>query len=145
MIRLNNKMYEIISKKICKGIKLNSKLQKIIDEGFIERDGCFFFANQVQEHLMLSDFVTKTDFEAFVNSIHIDDYVSSQHLEQSIKFINNVKRKWRFQNLNKSELAFSLAKTDFGFNIKFYVNRNGETYMPINEIESFLEAQIIEA
>jgi hypothetical protein len=141
MIYLNNEMFLLLMANAKKKPKLNAKLQKIVINGFIEYDGSFLLKYLYQPHIQLSDFPDRTGYEAFINSIHIDDYVISKqnHFKQSLLFINRIYDKWQEITKSDMKLIFSISKTDFGYNIKFYTKRDNEIYIDNCNLDAFSE------
>jgi len=141
---LNYKMLLCIFKQISENKKLNDNLNHLLLEGFLFYEDCCFLTTlyKQQNHINKSDFIDKTGYECFINSVHIDDYVEKDLFEQVILFSIKLIELWNNQN-NKLILNMILSETDFGFNLKFHVYRENERWINENEICKFEEAIII--
>jgi hypothetical protein len=62
------------------GYSQSSDIKKIIDlfcPSFIKKDDCIFLEESIKNSTVSqSDFQDKTSFEAFINHVHINDYIS---------------------------------------------------------------------
>lgn len=56
---------------------LEASLQTLLDAGFVERDGCVFLAAEA-DSAPVSDQLDQTGREAFVNHIHIEDWLTQR-------------------------------------------------------------------
>lgn len=141
---LNFKMFILLIKKVVLNYKLNAVLRELLSEGFIIHKGCYFLKSlyKHQSHINESDFTDSTGYECFINSIHFDDYVDNDVFEQALLFSNNLINEWNTQN-NGIILKLILSETDFGFNLKFHLYREGEDWINENDIDKFEEALII--
>ena len=141
---LNFKMLSLILKKVALNFQLNAALQKLLNEGFIFHEGCYFLKTlyKQQSHINQSDFIDSTGYECFINSIHFDDYIENNVFEQALLFSDNLIKKWNIQN-NGLVLKLILSETDFGFNLKFHLYREYEHWINENDIDKFEEAIIV--
>ena len=141
---LNLKMLFLIFGKVTFNHQLKISLQKLLDSGFKNSNDCYFLEtlfNQ-QSHIQQSDFIDKTGYECFINSIHIDDYVEKDYFEQAILFASNLVELWNCSNYGK-KLLIIVSETDFGFNLKFHLKRESEQWIDIKDINKFEEALIV--
>lgn len=141
---LNFKMLTLLSGKIVSSLKLNPALRKLLSEGFILHEGCYFLKSlyKQQSHINGADFKDRTGYECFVNSIHFDDYVDTDVFEQALLFSNDLIKTWDVEN-NSLSLRLILSETDFGFNLKFCLYRENEDWIDENDVDKFEEALII--
>jgi hypothetical protein len=57
---------------------LPHKLIQLLDEGFVEEDGCVFLARLRQEApVQRLDFANLTAYECFVNHVHLEDFLEN--------------------------------------------------------------------
>jgi hypothetical protein len=143
-LKLNKQMFHGILEPIKKNSKLNSELLKIAASNFIEINDCWFLNSLLnkQLHIKSSEFIDKTGYECFVNSLHIDDFVKKNFLSQAILFIGEIIENWVNLNNHKS-LEIILSETDFGISIKFHLVRENEEWIAINDVEKFTEGIMI--
>lgn len=141
---LNFKMLFLLINKVVNNFQLNAALQELLSEGFIFHKECYFLRSlyKQQNHINQSDFIDNTGYECFINSIHFDDYVNTDVLEQALLFSDNLIKVWNVQN-NGLALKLILSETDFGFNLKFHLHREDEQWINENDIDKFDEALII--
>jgi len=137
-------MLMILVKKVVLNYKLNTSLLELLSEGFIIYKGCYFLKSlhKIQGHINEFDFTDATGYECFINSIHIDDYVDNDVLEQALLFSDSLINEWNAQN-NGLILKLILSETDFGFNLKFHLRREKEDWINEKDINKFEEALIV--
>ncbi len=144
MNKFNAKMFDIFVQKIKSDNRFSGSLSAILANGFSTQHGCYllsaFYQNNL--HISLDSFVDKTGYECFINSFHIDDFVDEDFFEQSVLFIDALLNKWRILN-NDLVLNIILSKTDFGFNIRFHVHREGEEWINMNDLVFFEDALLV--
>lgn len=135
---LNEKMFILITSLQHKESHLNKHLVSIIEGGFIELNGYYFISSLMKnsQNVIESDFSDKAGFECFVNSIHIDDYVDTDFLQQGLLFLEKVFEVWNDKN-KSLPLIGVISKTEFGANVKFYLQRPNEVYINITDIDKF--------
>jgi hypothetical protein len=141
---LNAKMLLLMFKKVTSNHQLEISLQKLLENGFKISNDCYFLDtlfNQ-QKHIKESDFIDKTGYECFINSIHIDDYVENDFFEQTMLFAKYLIELWNKNNYDKS-IVIIIGETDFGFNLKFHLHREGEQWISIKDIDRFEESLIV--
>jgi hypothetical protein len=61
---------------------LPQKLVALLGGGFVEADGCVFFAELKQKagYLKAETFSDRTGYECFVNHVHLEDYLENGNL-----------------------------------------------------------------
>ena len=69
-------LVELIRKTPYKSTALPKKLSKILEEGIVGIDNCFFFRcfYEANSHINQRDFEDNTSYENFINEFHLDDY-----------------------------------------------------------------------
>ncbi len=137
-------MLRLLIKKVAFNYTLNTALLELLSEGFISYKGCHFLKslNKHQSHINESDFTDHIGHECFINSIHFDDYVENDVFEQALLFSDSLIKDWNAQN-NGLVLILILSQTDFGFNLKFHLHREGENWINENDINKFEEALVV--
>lgn len=85
----------------------------------------------VSTNTSTSTFGDCTDYECFVNSLHIEDYDEKQPILQAILFIERVFEIW---NSAKQTIIITaiLSADDFSVVVKFHTNRLGEQWLSDN-------------
>lgn len=126
---INTKMIDILKNNYSleKKVYLPNSLLKILNEGFIIHNDCYFikYFFNLSTNVNNSTFKDKISYECFVNSFHIDDYVDCNYLKYSIVFCNLLLKKWyEFSNL-QAKVIISLDE-DLSSTIKFYIYRENE-------------------
>jgi hypothetical protein len=141
---LNEKMFNLIYKIPHREHHLDKHLESIIEAGFKELNGYYFISSLVKnsQSVIASDFPDKAGFECFVNSIHIDDYVDTDFLQQGLLFVEKVFEVWNDKN-KSLPLVGVISKTEFGANVKFYFQRPNEVYINITDIDKFEDPVLI--
>ena len=137
-------MFHLLMKNVSSNKKLETSLQELVLSGFIEVDGCYFLQklfNQ-QKHISSLDFIDKTGYECFVNSIHIDDYIEEDLFIQGLLYSDKIISEW-LKLENNTTLEVILSETDFGFQIKFHVSRPNENWILESDLNIFKEALLI--
>lgn len=144
MNSFNFNMFQLILRQIGVGKKLEPSLLEIFSDGFLVMNDCYFLKElfQQQTHANASDFVDKTGYECFINSLHIDDYVKNDFFIQAMFLTERVILEWNKLN-NHLLLEVILSETDFGVNVKFHVLRQNEIWINENELNKFSEAVMI--
>lgn len=96
MIIINKEMIRLLKNHNTSKNRLSIGLQKILQEGIIGTDGCFFFKKYYtlnSKHLCLKEFQDSTTYEAFINGFHIDDYCCKNFLENGLLFCKKLAKK----------------------------------------------------
>lgn len=137
----NEKMYNLFKTLQFSESNLHENLLGIIASGFLNVDGCYVISALLKNCQSIGerDFVDKTGYECFVNSIHIDDYVDDEFLQQAFLMVEKGFEVWNAQN-KSLPLVGLVSKTDFGANVKFYLQRPNEVYINSNEVDKFEDA-----
>lgn len=132
-MKCNSLMMKEIINANWKGLSLPEELQLWVDCGFIRVDGCVFLAGLFKGNPGINNHFDKTGIECFVNSFHVDDYVSERYLDYSCLFCNEILSQWERNNDNKAEyLNVIISLDDFGAVIKVHMKREGENWLNSN-------------
>lgn len=130
MIKMNEKM-----KKDLDGIdrverQLPAALADIVAQGIIEKDGCFFLAALASKstNAVESDFLDRTGWECFVNSIHIDDFANSDYLFNAVLFVRSVLGEWARRG-HEGVFQSIISNDEFGAVVKFHFLREGQSWV----------------
>jgi len=127
----------------CKSViekELDISLLSLLNEGFTYKNGCWVLKALCKKaYAKPTDFIDETGYECFVNSFHIDDYVSSNYIEEAFIFIRDLFKIWN-KAANNCVLKGFITQTDYGANVKFHVVRDGENWINEGEIDNFEEA-----
>lgn len=137
-ISTNYIFIDYILNEVSKEPEFNEEMRKLLNGKIILKNGCFLLSSlNAQSHYSISDFEDEIAYECFINSIHIDDYVKSNFLKNSINVISEITKIWlssKFSKLNT--LMFILTKNEYGINIKFHVERNKKYFLK-NELNNY--------
>jgi hypothetical protein len=76
------------------------------------------------------DFIDKTGYECFVNSINIDELVEKDYCAQGLLFCSEVFNKWKKESDEKLMSIF--IADELSLKIKFHVKRKGENWLSPN-------------
>ncbi|MFJ2467207.1 hypothetical protein [Pseudomonas sp. NPDC087615] len=137
-MKLNCEMEQMLARVGC--APLDGELADIARSGFVERDGCVFLTSLegFQKHVSLKNFLDRTGYECFVNSIHADDYVNADFLACALSYLFLVFEAW-----NKSGqpgiLQGVISGDEFDATVKFHLLRPGETWLS-DDLEGYEEA-----
>lgn len=138
MARMNRLMVEEMARVDLYEKNIPGELLKIIRHGFFECDGCFFLSafSLRLKNVSKDEFPDKTGYECFVNSINIDDYVSSDFLSYTTLFVESLLRSWRE---DWGDLQAIISASEFGVQARFHVVRDHESWLS-DELEDYAEA-----
>ena len=120
-------------------VVIEGELERIARSDFVERDGCIFIAAlNPQSHMGLDSFPDRTGYECFVNSVHIDDYVSDDLLATAISWLSLVLDQWNKFGL-PGVLQGSVSTDEFGATVKVHVLRPDEPWLG-DDLEGYEQA-----
>ncbi|OBX07685.1 hypothetical protein QV08_06765 [Gallibacterium salpingitidis] len=144
----NNKMIDVLNNHFSfeKKIYLSKNLIEILNEGFVTYNGCYFmkyffnFSNNIKD----KTFKDKVSYECFVNSFHMDDYITDNYLSYSIIFCNALLKEWyKYSNL-QAKVIISLDDEDLSPTIKFYIHRENELdFLNENKLDDYIQPILI--
>lgn len=107
-------------------------LEQLANDGFEVRDGCYLFRNLLKStNATRSSFEDCTGYEAFVNSLHVEDYDSTAPVTQAILFVIAVFHNWNSRKEYPTLVAI-LSADEFSVVVKFHVRRTGERWLSDN-------------
>ena len=126
-------------------LNLPYELNDIVEQGFVELHGCFLskkllsYCNSVTPDV----FEDEIAFECFVNSIHIEDYVSEKYLQYSIIFCNSIIKKWSENYVDCLNVIISLDDETLFPTIKFHLRRKGVSWLDEDNLDSSIQAVLV--
>jgi hypothetical protein len=121
------------------------ELNEIVEQGFVELFGCFLSRKLLAYFgsVTLDTFEDEIAFECFVNSIHIDDYVSEKYFQYSIVFCNLILKRWIENHSGYLNVIISLDDETLMPTIKFHLKREGVSWLDEDNINSSIQAVLI--
>ena len=123
--------------------QLPRELDQIVADGFLESDGCFLLRALAKRdtNTSLQDFPDRTGYECFVNSIHLDDYVSENCLILAFAFAEALLSAWRKSGRDEP-LKLIISSDEFGALVKCHVVRPSESWLA-PDLERYEEAVLV--
>jgi len=128
-----------------KSSTLPNSLNDIITEGFIIQDECYL-STKLTSYCQLCSidyFEDSISFECFVNSFHMEDYVSEKYLEYSILFSNELLIQWHKKSAKPLNIIISLDDETSFPTVKFHLKRNDASWLDEKNIESITQPVLI--
>lgn len=127
---------------------LPSDLWELLDNGFSEKNGCYFFkkflpkvgnVNVETIYKMCGDLI---GYEISINTFHINDFSESLTLSMGLSFSREFTKCWSAWSTVPCKLVLSSIIGEFGEDttFRFYVPREGEIYMDFADLDSFEES-----
>lgn len=143
MIKSNLRMMLLLFEEITSQEKLDPHLLEILNQGFVERDGCYFLKHFYEKckSLTRKDFIDRTGYEAAVNEFPMNIFVENANFTHTILFVKMLSIYWG-ELTNGEDINIIVAETNFGFLVRFYVVRDGEEYHDEN-LENYDEGVLI--
>lgn len=122
---------------------LPAELSKLAAGGFFEQNGIHFLSclEPLARSAVLSDFVDRTGYECFVNSIHVDDYVSDDFLGCAIDFADQLFVAWRNSGVD-AVLNVIVSCDETGAVVRCHSSRKGERWLAAN-LDGYDEAVLV--
>ncbi|HEJ7920325.1 hypothetical protein [Serratia marcescens] len=126
-------------------LNLPYELNEIVEQGFVELHGCFFskkllaYCNSVTPDA----FEDEIAFECFVNSIHIEDYVSEKYFQYSIVFCNSIIKKWNENYVDCLNVIISLDDETLLPTVKYHLKRKGVSWLDEDNLDSSIQAVLV--
>lgn len=140
-MKCNSLMSQALSNVCWKDLVLPQELVLWVKKGFYKQNDCFFLAALFNAYPNGKYFIDKTGVECFVNSFHVDDYVSERYLDYSCLFCNAIFNKW-YSEGNSEKLNAIVSMDEFGAVVKFHVIREGEEWLS-HDLETYEDAIFI--
>ena len=125
-------------------VELPAKLGELLSAGFIDQDGCVFFADLAKRagSASRSDFPDLTGYECFVNRVHIDDYVEGA--DESTLAALGVAFARRLSDLlsnGRGEFNVIVGSDELSCSVRFHRVRAGEAWLS-DDLESYQDEAI---
>ena len=137
-MKCNSLMYTKLKEVKIRDLTLPRELGEFVNAGFFS-DGDYVFLRSLMEYAPNKNkFFDKVGAECFVNSIHVDDYVSERYLDYALLFSEQILTKWS-AGMPKDKLKSIISLDDFGAVVKFHIVRMGECWLNEN-LEKYEEA-----
>ncbi|MDU9035893.1 hypothetical protein [Pseudomonas corrugata] len=143
MNKLNERMrVELLSVDLV-GRQLPCSLSDLVAQGISEQNGCFFISalSRKKTNAVEADFQDLTGWECFINSIHIDDYVSSDYLANAFLLVMAVLDEWKCRGFDGVCQAI-ISSDEFGATVKFHFLREGEFWLG-DDLEGYEESVLL--
>ncbi len=124
-------------------IKLSNGLQNLIEEGFVEKDGCYFLYSKKPVGKISPDLNDKTGNEVFYNKILIDDYsdeienIEHCHFSEGVAFAKKVAHCFL-----KEEFYFYVLYDNSFCTFTFHKKRKGE-YWLVEDLNMYKEEAVV--
>ncbi len=143
-VRMNVRMRCLIGGGEPPASALSPQLARVAGWKFTHIDDCIVFSGQHQTSKR-SDFPDRTGYEAYVNHIHIDDFVSERNpnslIEQAFALASHLN--YRLQNYAPAtDFRFLIAANDEGCTLRFHVVRDGEQW-ETQDLELYAEEAVV--
>lgn len=141
-MRLNSRMRSEISGCDFSKIIIPDSLWLILDGGFFLKDGCVFLNGlfSASASVAIGDFCDRTGFECFVNSLHIDDFVSENYICHAINFSRALLLAWKRNG--GGEIRMIVSGDDLEAVCRFHMVRVGENWIS-DDLNSYEEAIMV--
>jgi len=143
VIRANKKMVDELDGIGPEDRMLPVQLLDLLRQGFCEHGGCYFLRGLFERstNVTIDNFIDKTGYECFINSIHIDDYVSHGYIAHACDFVTLLFDKWIEFSVG-IPLQSIMSSDEFGVNIKFHLLRDGESFVA-EDVEKYDDPIIV--
>lgn len=155
---LEDKQYDFINQTL----SLPTELQKLVDSGFRTEQGCIFFKDfkYFGPNALDSDY-KKTEYEDFLNHIHIDDHITYtedkdefEYLKVGLEFSKSVYRELKSAYQSNFRITVSFSETKFdkedidtfgGCVVRFYMIRQScDDKFKIESLDEFKNEAVLE-
>lgn len=116
-------------------------LSSILDSGFTKKNGCYFlnYFLALSSSIDLTSFEDEISAECFINSFHIDDYISENYLENAILFCNELIFRWKNVYNHNINVMIILDDEYILPVIKFHSLRNDKYWLNQDNLDSYSE------
>ena len=138
--RMGEKYREVATKE---PPEIDQRLSEIAKSGFEFRNGCHFLKllQPTNTNVNENSFPDRTGYECFANSIHIDDYATTNYLAHGILFVREVFETWNAQG-HECELVAVFSLDECGLKIRLHTKRLDEQWIDDN-LEGYEEAVLV--
>ena len=125
-------------------IDLPAKLSDLLSAGFVDQDGCVFFAQFAKrtsgaDH---SDFPDLTGYECFVNHVHIDDYVEDADPQTLAAMgVAFARRLCELLSERSGDFNVIVGSDDLSCSVRFHRVRASEAWLG-DDLESYQDEAI---
>lgn len=128
-----------------KKITLPHELKEVIEQGFVELFGCFLSKKLLDYcgEIKSVFFEDEIALECFVNSIHLEDYVSENHFQYSIIFCNSMIKKWNESHSKALNVIISLDDETLLPTLKFHLKRKEASWLDEDNLDSSIQAVLV--
>jgi hypothetical protein len=125
------------------GVALDPRLEAIAKHGFVHEDGAWFLGDLrvVNAHVTRADFPGLVGFEAFINSLHVEDYAEGDSLAQAVLFIERVLVRWR-ETATAGTLVGLVTDNGETTVVKFHCARPGEPWLA-EDLEGYADESVM--
>lgn len=136
---------ETICWKEIESITLPHELNEVVEQGFVELFGCFLSKKLLDycRAIKPNFFEDEIALECFVNSIHVEDYVSEKYFEYSIVFCNSIIKKWNESHPGFLNVIISLDDETLLPTIKFHLKRKGVSWLDEDNLDTSMQAVLV--
>jgi len=125
-------------------IELPPKLSDLLSGGFVDQDGCIFFAEFAKRTsgASRSDFPDLTGYECFVNHVHIDDYVEDADAATlAAAGVTFAQRLCKLLSARSDEFNIIVGSDELSCSVRFHRQRPGEAWLS-EDLESYRDEAI---
>ncbi len=123
---------------------LHPALVPIAREGIVKVGRLYFLKSFIRQRSTAPKDLDEIGFEHWVNHLHLDDYVATDHLRQSLRFMNQVLAHWNRQKRVGALNSFvSLPKNRKSAVLSFHLVRPGQTYLD-DDLEGYRSEAVLE-
>ena len=125
-------------------IELPAKLSDLLSAGFVDQDGCVFFAQFAKRTsgASRSDFPDLTGYECFVNHVHIDDYVEDADAQTLAAVgVAFARRLCELLSARTGDFNVIVGSDDLSWSVRFHRVRAGEAWLS-DDLESYQDEAI---
>jgi len=106
---------------------LPDSLRKIVSEGFLKKDGCFllkaFYDDEYDPRV--GSQMDNTEYECFINHIHIGDFVKSYELSYAINYVRCIFLEWN-KDIKPSTLTAIISLDEEAATVHLHTHHEGE-------------------
>jgi hypothetical protein len=145
MVRMNARFADFLAaaRKPILG-ELHPALAPIAREGIVKIGRLYFLKSFIRQRSTAPKELDEIGVEHWVNHFHLDDYVAVDHLQQSLRFMNQVFEQWnRRRSVGVLNSLVALAKNGKSAVLSFHLVRPGQTYLD-DDLEGYRSEAILE-